>query len=77
MLPSDGIVYCVVLAFVFNVEFLCMLDNENKVQACLPLLLSMVEFETTHGDYQTAVREVEQLVGKFPTVAELWLLLIK
>lgn len=68
--------YCVV-AFVLNTEFLCLLDSQSKTQSCLPLLVSMVGFEATHGDYQKVIKVIELLVEKYPTVAELWMLLIK
>lgn len=65
------------MAFVFNTGFLCILDNESKVEACLPLLVSMMKFEATHGNHQKSIKEMNLLIEKYPTVAELWLMLIE
>ncbi len=67
--------YCL-SAFVLDTESiqLCAFDVGETTKACLPLLVSMVSFEATHGDSQRAICEIELLVQKYPNNVELWLL---
>ncbi len=77
--PIKGIVIYCVSAFVLDTESiqLCMLDVGETTKACLPLLVSMVDFEATHGDSQRAICEIELLVQNYPNTVELWLLCVR